>query len=137
MKGFFFFLQFANNKYVCIAKKLQFYLFYTTIFFSRSLRRMSPFNWNGLKVFLLRLCLLPAFYFLLWIFYYHGFDQGSDVSNNLKFPFFFLHFHPHAISRVFFLQFFFHDSKIINTKELLWRGMDWFSIAWPVPTSQE
>ena len=29
---------------------------------------------------MLRLCLLPAFYFLLWIFYYHGFEEGSDVS---------------------------------------------------------
>ena len=41
---------------------------------------MSPFNLTGLKTFLLKLWLLPAFYFLLWIFYYDGFAQGSDVS---------------------------------------------------------
>ena len=46
---------------------------------SRAWRRMSPFNWNGLKVFLLRLGLLPAFYFLLWIFYFHAFDKGLHV----------------------------------------------------------
>ena len=48
--------------------------------FSRSWRQMSPFNLTGLKTFLLKLWLLPAFYFLLWIFYYDGFAQGSDVS---------------------------------------------------------
>ena len=42
---------------------------------------MSPFNLTGLKTFLLKLWLLPAFYFLLWIFYYDGFAQGSDVSS--------------------------------------------------------
>jgi hypothetical protein len=40
---------------------------------------MSPFNLTGLKNFLLRLCLIPAFYFLLWIFYYDGFNEGLDV----------------------------------------------------------
>lgn len=45
---------------------------------ARSYRRMSPFNWTGLQVFSLRICLLPAFYFLLWIFYYGGFQQGLD-----------------------------------------------------------
>ena len=99
MSGFFSILNLQITNMFALQKNCNF-IYFTTIFFSRSLRRMSPFNWNGLKVFLLRLCLLPAFYFLLWIFYYHGFDQGSDVSNNLKFPFF--HFHPHAVSRVYF-----------------------------------
>jgi len=51
---------------------------------SRSLRRMSPFNWTGLMVFMLRLCLLPTFFFLLWIFYYHGFEEGSDEDHQYQ-----------------------------------------------------
>ena len=61
-----------------VGKIFFFALFY--FFSSRSWHQLSPFKLNGmcLRNFFLRLCLLPAFYFLLWIFYYEGFN--FDVS---------------------------------------------------------
>ena len=79
---------------------------------------MSPFNLTGLKTFLLKLWLLPAFYFLLWIFYYDGFAQGSDVS--IK----------QIVYAAVCLQFFFSFRKITNTKVLTSQEMALFSIAW-------
>ena len=86
VKGFWNLKLWIGNSWNYVVRSSGFFLcwqiFYFYIFFSRSLRRMSPFNWTGVMVFMLRLCLLPAFYFLLWIFYYHGFEEGSDVSIN-------------------------------------------------------
>ena len=42
---------------------------------------MTPTNVSGLKNFLLRTLLVPAFFFVLWIFYFEGFSDGADVSS--------------------------------------------------------
>jgi hypothetical protein len=50
--------------------------------FRRSWRRIAPTNVSGLKNLFLRVFLLPAFFFLLWIFYFDGFSEGADVSRS-------------------------------------------------------
>ncbi len=41
---------------------------------------MSPFRLSGMKAFSLRLLLTPAFFFILWMFYFNAFKEGMDVS---------------------------------------------------------
>jgi len=70
---------------VTLFEPWEFFFFFNYSFFSsRSWHQLSPFKLNGmcLRNFFLRLCLLPAFYFLLWIFYYEGFN--FDDYNELN-----------------------------------------------------
>ena len=39
---------------------------------------------TGLKTFALKHLLMPAFFFLLWIFYYDGFKDGADENNQYQ-----------------------------------------------------
>ncbi len=44
---------------------------------------MSPFRLTGLRTLLLRMALAPAFFFILWMFYFEAFRNGMDVSSPL------------------------------------------------------
>ena len=46
----------------------------------RSWARMSPFRLSGLKIFFLRLWLMPLFFSFLWVFYYNAFKDGLDET---------------------------------------------------------
>jgi len=50
----------------------------------RQWSRTSPTSLPGLKTFALKHLLMPAFFFLLWIFYYEGFKEGSDERHQYQ-----------------------------------------------------
>ena len=50
----------------------------------RQWSRVSPTSLPGLKTFALKHLLMPAFFFLLWIFYYEGFKNGADEKHQYQ-----------------------------------------------------
>jgi len=50
----------------------------------RQWSRISPTSVPGLKTFALKNLLMPAFFFILWIFYYEGFKNGADEKKQYQ-----------------------------------------------------
>jgi len=45
----------------------------------RSWSQLNLFRWEGFKTLFLKLLLMPSFFFLLWIFYYHGLHDPTKM----------------------------------------------------------